>query len=807
MSPKAQAATLSSPTFTEMLRTKIEPSPTNPRRFFNQEQLVELAESVRTQGVLEPLLVRPVNKHHEIVAGERRWRAAEIAGLKVVPVLIREMTDDQVLDAQIHENLHRADIHPMDEAFGYQHLLKVVDGLSVEELARRVGKSAKYVAQRLSLVTLIEPAVKDFMEGLITLGHATQIARLPLDVQPKALDQCYDQEWVRYDAASGQQIHKPNKAEMVTVGELRDWIEDNLTLDLKKAPWSLEDAALVPEQGACSTCQFNTANNLLLFADAATTATCTNAEGYKRKMKAFIESQIAKLKADGNVNVLSLTSLHSVGANEIKRYSLPEGSLSRNDFNEIEKKKDRCQFALPGVFFEGNRRGQVQWVCTEPKCKDHKGRVSSSSSSSRTSGGEKSASEKKKMYDRKQELFDARVAEPVRRRVLRMVMARLEQAGARVVGTPIFQGLEDVLYYYHEMAASHFARIPGDTQAVLYEVWGWDDLTDKQKGAHEWGYRSEKEKKARLRIMAMNEEELFRFLFLCSVVHVGENLGQITSAHDQQKIVKTAEAHGVNYKLFDARERLKQNPGKKYGSTHKDHLLRVLLGEDVKRPVLYGESVKLNTGLHSFELEQQVMAAVTLKPFVDGPDGIAPVEGSQDESKPDLEIADELLNIVRKATSIHQLREIRGKFTGEHALRSRPLDAVQLSRISEAFTEKAKALPGFLDGDLNPSFAAKVAPQKKVKAEAATPAKVKTSSKGGQKSYTEAEAATQLGISTATLKSLRKNTAVGLKWHGSESKRGMFPIYYTPADIEANKKKVHVKQAIIAATKKAKVKK
>jgi ParB family chromosome partitioning protein len=155
-------------------------SKTNPRRHFDPGKLAELAASAKQHGILEPLLVRPHNGKglgYEIVAGARRYRAAKLAELKVLPVRIMELTDEQVLEIQLIENLQREDPHPMEEADGYQRLIAM--GHTAEELAEKVGKDRSYIYKRIQLAALI-PAAKDaFLENRINIGHALLICRLP----------------------------------------------------------------------------------------------------------------------------------------------------------------------------------------------------------------------------------------------------------------------------------------------------------------------------------------------------------------------------------------------------------------------------------------------------------------------------------------------------------------------------------------------------------------------------------------------------------------------------------------------------
>src|ERR1700729_3087882 len=137
-------------------------SKTNPRRIFEDNALKELAESIRTQGVLSPLLVRPVTEQgFEIVAGARRYRAAQMAEVATVPVRIKNLTDAEALEAQLIENLQRRDVHPMEEANGFRALLNLEEPkYSIEQIAARTGKSPAYVAGRLRLTELVPIVVE-----------------------------------------------------------------------------------------------------------------------------------------------------------------------------------------------------------------------------------------------------------------------------------------------------------------------------------------------------------------------------------------------------------------------------------------------------------------------------------------------------------------------------------------------------------------------------------------------------------------------------------------------------------------------
>ena len=153
----------------------IVPNPQQPRRHFAEQPIEELAASIKAQGILQPIVVRPVAgsspQRYEIVAGERRWRASKLAGLTTVPVVIRDLTDQEALVLALMENLQREDLSPLEEAHGLQQL-KDEFGLSQEDLAQRLGKSRSAIANTLRLLSLPESVRNDLAEGKLSAGHA-----------------------------------------------------------------------------------------------------------------------------------------------------------------------------------------------------------------------------------------------------------------------------------------------------------------------------------------------------------------------------------------------------------------------------------------------------------------------------------------------------------------------------------------------------------------------------------------------------------------------------------------------------------
>lgn len=156
---------------------RVRPSPLQPRKDFTAEALQELADSIREQGIVQPLIVRERDGQYELIAGERRWRAAQLAGLAQVPVIVREADDRSALELALIENLQRENLNPMEEALGYRQLIDQFQ-LSQEEAATKVGKSRVAVANALRLLNL-PPDVQSWVrDGRLSVGHAKVILSL-----------------------------------------------------------------------------------------------------------------------------------------------------------------------------------------------------------------------------------------------------------------------------------------------------------------------------------------------------------------------------------------------------------------------------------------------------------------------------------------------------------------------------------------------------------------------------------------------------------------------------------------------------
>ncbi|MXW22427.1 MAG: ParB/RepB/Spo0J family partition protein [Candidatus Dadabacteria bacterium] len=149
----------------------LKPNPSQPRKQFEQSTLEELAESIKENGVIQPLIVRKENGGFEIVAGERRWRAAKIAKLEKLPVIIRTATDQDVAELTLIENIQREDLNPIEEAEAYEKLAERF-GLTHEEIAKKTGKNRSVITNQMRLLKLSENTKKALVSGAITVGHA-----------------------------------------------------------------------------------------------------------------------------------------------------------------------------------------------------------------------------------------------------------------------------------------------------------------------------------------------------------------------------------------------------------------------------------------------------------------------------------------------------------------------------------------------------------------------------------------------------------------------------------------------------------
>jgi ParB/RepB/Spo0J family partition protein len=314
LQPSASESKSGRTTVTWMPIRVIAPSKTNPRRTFDPAKLKELAESVKQHGVLQPVLLRPIGPWaenlvpgaelldamrrmmtgnrfapdeplFEIVAGERRWRAATMADLQEIPAIVRILDDKTVLEVQVIENLQRDDLTPMEEAEGYERLIKQ-HGYTAAAIAEKISKSKEYVYARVKLTALCPAGRAALAQGHLTTEVALLLARLPTrELQEEVLEE---------ENIAGNEHEGP-----MPVKKVRELLKRDYMLHLKTAAWDLADAALHPPAGPCSSCPKRTINARELFPDMGNADVCTDPPCFKLKREAWGTRQLAAARQAG----------------------------------------------------------------------------------------------------------------------------------------------------------------------------------------------------------------------------------------------------------------------------------------------------------------------------------------------------------------------------------------------------------------------------------------------------------------------------------------------------------------------------
>lgn len=322
----AEAAPAPEPEMRVMERVYIVPSLTNPRKTFNPAKMKELEDSARANGIMQPIVIRPLPASrlgetfesrarnaplptHEIVFGERRWRASGPAGLKKIPVIIRHLTDAQVLEFQIVENLQREDVSELEEAEGYQFLMEKA-GMSADQVAEKIGKSRAYVYSRTKVLDLCQVGRIALRDGKLDFSKGLLIARIPSESQQlkaiKALTETYHDGELRIGARKAA-----------------EHIREHYMLPLDKAPFSRLDADLVPEAGACSSCPKRTGANPELYSDVKSADVCTDSPCYHQKEGAHAMRLAEEAKAKGQ-NVITGEEAKELVVDNTRYHQVPK---------------------------------------------------------------------------------------------------------------------------------------------------------------------------------------------------------------------------------------------------------------------------------------------------------------------------------------------------------------------------------------------------------------------------------------------------------------------------------------------------
>jgi ParB family chromosome partitioning protein len=301
----------------------------------NEEDLQELSQSIKTNGVIQPILVRPLETgKYELVVGERRYRASMIAGKKSIPALVRELTDEQVKEIQVIENIQREDPHPMAEAIAIQTLLSISKAKNkVEDVAGRIGKSTAFVYQRMKLNDLTKNFREMFFSNAITISQALKLSRLDEGSQADFFNS-YCKDW---------------QDEGWSLNNFNSRIK-NYQLDLSHAPFDTKDAKLDKKAGACTKCPNNIAATTSLFPEDSEDARCTNRPCYENKCRVNVKLQIMKVFMEyphlpiAVKDESTLSIYFSADDTPIKGKSILVEDIDYKYFDEMPEKPDRENF-------------------------------------------------------------------------------------------------------------------------------------------------------------------------------------------------------------------------------------------------------------------------------------------------------------------------------------------------------------------------------------------------------------------------------------------------------------------------------
>ena len=459
----------------------------NPRKIFDEESLIEFGNSIREVGLIQAILVRPHPSEKNrfiLVCGERRTRAHLAVGLTEIRAVIAEMTDEQVFNFSIHENLHRADLTAIEEADSYEHFLRTVkiggEPLTTDELARRVCKPHYYVLNRLELCKLIEPAKDDLRRGLMTVGIALELAKLSPESQEAAYQYCYQTEY-----ENGQ--YQPIKTKPVNLSTFKEKVRQFVMMALDKAPFPLDEEGLSDLNPACVRCPERSGANVL-FAELAEEDLCLNKTCFQKKITNFVHIQrtrtaekilVEQAKSDYAVKIAEAKTAEKGKKGEEFQIAAHRTGVLEGQLNEIEKFGAKCQFAkidekaiasaaervllLSASYYSGNKQllgtdgytainsrganckysetgvygdganiGKQQLFCRHKECKKHRRTSSSSSSTASTQTPEE-------RINRKNELFEIRAAEKTRLKVITETASRIDDK--ELWSNPTFQRL------------------------------------------------------------------------------------------------------------------------------------------------------------------------------------------------------------------------------------------------------------------------------------------------------------------------------------------------------------------------------
>lgn len=564
-------------TFTSLSIQSIVPSSLEPqarrRAKFTEEEISELAQSIQANGLIQPITVRPKRsslarndfedvvvasleleaRHYEIVCGERRYLACKRAGLKEIDAVVRQLSDAAALDIQVTENLQRKDVDPIDEAFNFKYLLEL-GRYTVHDLALKLGRTEKFIRQRLRLNELLPEFLELLSLGALPIGHAMEIAKYTPAIQKEI----HEEEWIFEDKWGDD----PKAWTVLHLTDFRAELRSGVSLKLADASFDIADGTLHPDGLACGSCSQRTGFEPLLFEEElADGDSCLNKPCFEAKAKVHLTRQresIAaklpnpkKLPADQMVKSVPLvTSGHFYSEKPI--FEKGEKVLT---YQKLLESKE-CKTASPALVIHGERKGSEAFICTDSKCKKHNPPASNGKTDSAPSKWELESKERE---------FAVKVANKVRERIfLESVDAFSERA---------FWADKDLLA---DLILHAWYR---NSSACAEILKAWDNEVPVGRNEATW----------RKYILDLPEDHLSQLVFL--ITYAGEGYSS-WSLQDQSGVRAVNDRYAkLNYTLLDAEARVALAP-KEFKSAAKTYLKAIQSGEPAEIPHFWHKEKK-----------------------------------------------------------------------------------------------------------------------------------------------------------------------------------------------------------------------
>lgn len=466
----------------QLLTSQCQLHPLNRKRLGDMK---EFTADVKENGIEVPLIGRLIDENYDsksplppqgdpcqILAGARRWTAARELNLTTVPVIIRELDDAAALRFMMRENLHRLDVHAMDESDYFQHCLETTDGwVTVEMIAAEMGKSDSYVHKRLALQQLIDDAREMFLNNDFGAAVAMEIARLPEDTQTKLLEE-------------NKQHLRVRGAGTVTPALVRQWIKSNHIARLAGVAFPTKSHELLKRAGPCDECEKRTGALPSLFGDLTKDDSCTDGKCFDEKATAFLAQQVATLKLQG-VDWQPIAEEYHDSRNKF------EGQAVLQKW-QWQKAKQTDEGAFQGLTVSPEAKmGNLQWA-----------KVPQNYNCTVDSPQQKAAAAREKR--------EQRIKSHHRRLVFKAILQR-----------PVKRSELDL----RAITLAYFSRHDNDTRRLVCSEWGWEPL--KQKEYSGWDYTRTCEE----RLKVMTDAEVHQLLH-CLTVAQHVSYGQ----HYQPKV-------------------------------------------------------------------------------------------------------------------------------------------------------------------------------------------------------------------------------------------------------------------------------